>query len=91
MGFISIAKPLAITVFVDSGAPLEGRVALGPAREPAFGSSRRPAAGFRCLRRCAEVYQKRPNYPVDSDRRQPTPIVTALPRQAQVCHTSALA
>src|SRR3712207_8718042 len=35
MGFISIAKALAITVFVGSGAPLEGRVALGPGGEPA--------------------------------------------------------
>lgn len=32
MGFMSIAKPLAIAVFVDSGAPLEGRVAFSPAR-----------------------------------------------------------
>jgi hypothetical protein len=40
MGFISIAKPLPITVFVGSDVPLEGRVALGPAREPTFGPSR---------------------------------------------------
>ena len=33
MGFMSIAKPLAIAVSVGSGAPLEGRVALGPQEE----------------------------------------------------------
>jgi hypothetical protein len=59
MGFISIAKPFAITVFVGSGATLEGRVAFGPAGEAAFGPPRRPPAGFRWLGGRAQVCQKR--------------------------------
>ncbi len=86
MGFISIAKLLP-SRFSLSGALLEGRVALGPARKPTFGPPGRPPAGFRRLRRRAQFHQKRRNYPVDPNRRQPTRIVTALPRQTQVRNT----
>src|SRR5215210_2929208 len=48
-------KTLAVTVFVGSGALLEGRVALGLAGEPAFGPPRRPTAGFRRLGGRAQV------------------------------------
>ena len=91
MGFISIAKPLAITVFVGSGALLERRVALGPAGEPALGPSGRPPAGFRRLGGRAQVRQKRRNHPVDPNRRKAPRIVAALPRQTQVRHTRARA
>ena len=84
MGFISIAKPLPITVFVGSGVPLEGRVALGPAGEPTFGPPRRPTAGFRRLGGRAQVRQKRRNGAMDPDRRKAPCIVAALPRQPQV-------
>jgi hypothetical protein len=89
MGFISIAKPYAITVFVGSGTTLESRVALGPAGEPAFGPPGRPTAGFRRLRWRAHLYQKRRNYPVDPHGRKATGIVAALPRQPHVRNTSA--
>jgi hypothetical protein len=79
-----IVKPLSITVFVGSGAPLEGRVALGPAGEPTFGPPRRPIAGFRRLGRRAQVRQKRRNGAMDPDRRKVPCIVAALPRQPQV-------
>ena len=79
-----IAKPLPITVFVGSGVPLEGRVALGPAREPTFGPPRRPTAGFRRLGGRAKVRQKRRNGAMDPDRRKACCIVAALPRQPQV-------
>ncbi len=77
-------KTLAFTVFADSGALFEGRVALGWSGEPAFGSSGRSSAGFRRLRGRAEVHQKRRNGAVDPDRRQATGIVAALPGQPQV-------
>ncbi len=79
-----IAKPLAITVFVGSGAPLEGRVALGPAGEPAFGPPGRPTAGFRRLGGRAQVRQKRRNGAMDPDRRKAPRLVAALPRQPQI-------
>jgi hypothetical protein len=81
MGFISIAKPYAITVSVGSGTTLESRVALGPAEEPTFGPPGRPTAGFRRLRWRAHLYQKRRNYSVDPHGRKATGIVAALPRQ----------
>src|SRR5829696_10432090 len=84
MCFISIAKPHAVTVFVGSGALLEGRVALGLAGEPAFGPPRRPTAGFRRLGGRAQVRQKRRNGAMDPDRRKTPRIVAALPRQPQV-------
>ena len=89
MGFMFIAKPLAIAFFADSGAPLEGRVAFRSAREAAFRSSGRPTAGFRRFRWRTQFHQKRRNYPMDPYRRQPTRIVTAFPRQTQVCNTGA--
>jgi hypothetical protein len=79
-----IAKLLAITVFVGSGAPLESRVAFGLPREPAFGPPRRPTAGFRRFGRRAQVCQKRRNRAVDPHGRKATRIVTALPRQPEV-------
>src|SRR5919202_2236592 len=89
MGFISIAKPLAITVFVGSGAALEGRVALGPPREAAFGPSGRPPAGFRRLGGRPQVPQKRRNGAMDPDRRKAPRLVAALPRQPQTLHARA--
>src|SRR5215218_4975625 len=77
-------KPHAVTVFVGSGALLEGRVALGLAGEPAFGPPRRPTAGFRRLGGRAQVRQKRRNGAMDPDRRKTPRIVAALPRQPQV-------
>src|SRR5215212_4252211 len=77
-------KTLAVTVFVGSGALLEGRVALGLAGEPAFGPPRRPTAGFRRLGGRAQVRQKRRNGAMDPDRRKTPRIVAALPRQPQV-------
>jgi len=74
-----IAKPLAFALFADSGSLFERRVALGPAREPAFGPPRGPAAGFRRLGGCAEVRQKRRNYAVNPDRRQAAGLIAALP------------
>src|SRR3954464_10626675 len=41
-GLYSIAKPLAFAQFCASGSRFDGRVALGPAGEPAFGSAGRP-------------------------------------------------
>src|SRR5215210_8198970 len=87
-------KTLAVTVFVGSGALLEGRVALGLAGEPAFGPPRRPTTGFRRLGGRAQVRQKRRNGPMEPDRRKAALcIVAALPRQPQVldaraCHLS---
>src|SRR5215218_7778158 len=84
MGFMSIAKPLAIAVFVGSGAPLEGRVAFRSAGEAAFGPPGRPTAGFRRLRLRAPGHQKRRNRSVDPNRRKGPRLVAALPRQPQV-------
>src|SRR5215207_8033417 len=84
-----IAKPLAFALFTVSGSRFDGRVAFRSAREAAFGPSRRPTAGFRRLRWRAHLHQKRRNYPMDPYRRQPTPIVTAFPRQTQVRNTLA--
>jgi hypothetical protein len=86
MGFISIAKPFTITVFVGLGATLEGRVALGPAGEPAFGSPGRPPAGFWRLRGRTELGQKRRNYAMDAHRCQASGVVVAFPGQPQVRH-----
>jgi hypothetical protein len=38
-GLYSVPKLLLVAVFADSGALFERRVALGSAREPAFGPS----------------------------------------------------
>jgi hypothetical protein len=84
-----IAKPLAFALFTVSGSRFDGPVAFRSAREAAFGPSRRPTAGFRRLRWRAHLHQKRRNYPMDPYRRQPTPIVTAFPRQTQVRNTLA--
>jgi hypothetical protein len=77
-------KTLGLPVLVLSGAPLESRVALGPAGEPAFGSSGRPTAGFRRLGRRAQLHQKRRNYPVDPHGRKATRPVATLPWQPEV-------
>ena len=84
MGFMSIAKPLATTVFVGSGAPLEGRVAFRSPREAAFGPPGRPTAGFRRLGGRAQVRQKRRNGAMDPHGRKATRLVAALPRQPQI-------
>ncbi len=84
-----IAKSLAFVFFADSGSRFDGRVAFRSAREAAFGPSGRPTAGFRRLRRRAHLHQKRRNCPVHPYGRQPTRIVTALPRQTQVRNTLA--
>jgi hypothetical protein len=84
-----IAKPLAFAFFTDSGSRFDRRVAFRSATEAAFRPSRRPTAGFRCLRSRAHLHQKRRNYPIDPYRRQPTRIVTAFPRQTQVRNTGA--
>src|SRR5215210_7820981 len=83
------AKPLAFVLFADSGSLFCRRVAFRSATEAAFGPPRRPTAGFRRLRWRAQLHQKRRNHPVDPQRLQPTRIVTALPRQAQVRNTGA--
>src|SRR5215203_4057752 len=88
-GVKPIAKPPAFAPFTVSGGRFDGRVAFRSAREAAFGSPGRPTAGFRCLRRRAHVRQKRRNRPMDPYGRQPTRIVTALPRQPQVRDTLA--
>src|SRR5215210_4708062 len=83
-------KTLAIAVFTGSGALLEGRVALGPPGEPAFGPPPgRSPAGFRRFGRRAEVHQKRRNRPVDSHGRKATRVVATLPRQPKVRDTGA--
>ena len=89
MGFMSIAKPLAFTLFTDSGSRFDRRVAFHSAREAAFRPAGRPTAGFRRIRWRAQFHQKRRNYPVNPYRRQPTCIVTALPWQTQVRNTGA--
>jgi hypothetical protein len=89
MSFMPIAKPLAFALFTFSGSRFDGRVAFRSAREVAFGPSRRPTAGFRCLRWRAQLHQKRRNYPMDPYGRQPPPVVTAFPRQTQVRNTLA--
>jgi hypothetical protein len=89
MSFMSIAKPLAFALFTDSGSRFDGRVASRSAREAAFRPSRRPTAGFRRFRWRTQFHQKRRNYPMESYRRQLTPIVTAFPRQTQVRNTGA--
>src|SRR5215212_2056829 len=88
-GLYSIAKPLTFAHFTVSGGRLDGRVAFRSAREAAFGPPGRPTAGFRRLRRRAQFHQKRRNYPVHPYGRQPTRIVTALPRQTKVRNTLA--
>ncbi len=82
-----IAKPPAFALFTASASRFDGRIAFRSAREAPFGPPRRPTAGFRRLRWRAQFTQKRRNYPMDPYGRQPTPIVTALPRQPQVCNT----
>src|SRR5215212_8189833 len=88
-GLYSIAKPLAVAHFIASSSRFDGRVALGPAREPAFGSAGRPTAGFRRLRWRAHLRQKRRNYPMDPHGRKATRIVAPLPRQPQIRNTAA--
>jgi hypothetical protein len=77
-------KTLAFAVLVLSGAPLECRVALDHAEEPAFGSSGRRTAGFRRLGRRAQLHQKRRNYPLDPHGRKVARIAATLPRQPKV-------
>ena len=89
MGMKPIAKPLAFTIFADSGGQFDGRVAFRSPRAASFGPPGRPTAGFRRLRWRTHLHQKRRNRPMDPYRRQPTRIVTALPRQTQVRHTLA--
>jgi hypothetical protein len=89
MSFMSIAKPLAFALFMDSASRFDGRVAFRSAREAAFRSSRRPTTGFRRFRWRTQFHQKRRNYPMDPYRRQLTRIVTAFPRQTQVRNTGA--
>ena len=88
-GLYSIAKPLVFALFTVSGGRFDGRVAFGPAREAPFGPSGRPAAGFRRLRGRAQLHQMRLNRPMDPYGRQPTRIISALPRQTQVRNTLA--
>jgi hypothetical protein len=80
MGFMSIAKP-SVLFYVGSGALLDVRVELRPARASSFGPSRRPPAGFRWLRGRPQPTQKCRNHPVYPYRRQPSHFVTPLPRQ----------
>ena len=89
MGFMSIARPLAFALFTISGSRLDGRVAFRSAREVAFGSAGRSTAGFRRLRRRAQLHQKQRNRPMDPYGRQPTRIVTAFSRQPQVRNAGA--
>src|SRR5215213_787843 len=84
-----IAKPLEFALFTASGSRFAGRVAFRSTREAAFGPSGRPTARFWRLRWRAHFHQKRRNYPMDPYRRQPTPVVTAFPRQTQVRNTGA--
>src|SRR5919107_3137252 len=79
-----IAKPPAFVLFAYSGSPFDRRIAFRSAREAAFGSAGRPAAGFRWLRGRTHLPQKRRNRPVNPYGRQPTPVVAALPRKPQV-------
>ena len=65
--------------FADSSDLLEGQVAFGPPREAPFWPSGRSSAGFRRLRGCAELRQKRRNDAVDPDRCQAARVVAALP------------
>src|SRR5215216_3682236 len=84
-----IAKPLAFVLFAASGSRLDGRVAFRSARKAPFGPPGRPTAGFRRLRRCAQLRQKRRNYPMDPHRCQSTGLVASLPRQPQVRNAGA--
>ena len=86
-----IAKPLAFAIFSASGSRFDGRIAFRSAREAPFGSPERPTAGFRRLRRRAQLHQKRQNYPMDPHRCQSTGIVASLPRQPQVRNAGARA
>ena len=88
MGNTPIAKPLAFIVFVGLGAPLEVRVALGLAGEPAFGPRGRPTAGFRRLGGRAQVCQKRRNGAIDPDYCKAPRLVAELPRQPQILDAS---
>src|SRR5215217_586220 len=83
-GLYSIPKPLAFAQVIASGSRFDGRVALGPAGEPAFGSAGRPTAGFRRLRWRAHLRQKRRNYPVHPHGRKATRLVAPLPRQPKI-------
>jgi hypothetical protein len=67
-GYKARRKTLSVPVFADSSGLLEGRVAFGSPREPAFRPSGRSTAGFRRLRRRTEVRQKRRNDAVDPHR-----------------------
>src|SRR5215211_3006083 len=89
VGIKLIAKPLASALFTSSGSRFDGRVAFGAAREAAFWPPGRYSAGFRRLRWRAQLHQKRRNYPMDPYGRQPTLIVTTLPRQPKVRNTLA--
>src|SRR5215218_6116367 len=86
-GLYSVPKLLLVAVFPSSGALFERRVALGSAREPAFGPPGRSSAGFRRLSWRAQLHQKRRNYPMDPYGRQPPLVVTTLPRQPKVRNT----
>ena len=85
-GFMSIAKLLICRLFADSGALLDGRVALRPARKSAFRPSGRSPVGFRRLGGRTEFHQKRRNDAVDPNRCQAAGVVATLPRQPQVRH-----
>src|SRR5215217_2981512 len=73
-------------IFGGSGALLDGRVAFGPAREAAFGSSGRPPAGFRRLGGRAQVPQKRRKGALYPCGRQAAGVVAPLPRQPPIGH-----
>ena len=88
MSIISSQNP-SLAVFTDSSSRFDRRVAFGSAREAAFRPARRPTAGFRRFGGRSQYLQKCQNSAVDPYRRQPTCIVTALPRQTQVRNTSA--
>jgi hypothetical protein len=83
-GLYPYRKTLAFSIFADSGSLFERRVAFRPAREAAFGSAGRSAAGFRWLRRRARVCQNHRNGVMDSDRRKVPHLVAALPLKPQV-------
>jgi hypothetical protein len=89
MSFMSIAKPLVVALFADSGALFKGRVAFRPTREASFGPPRRPPAGFRWLRGRPHLHQNSQNPSPHPRRRQSEGFVAALPRQSQVQHAPA--